>query len=49
MIDRPVAEEVAGGQAGVSRTDDNRGNPLDRSAPPRLMNVSGLSAASRLS
>jgi hypothetical protein len=28
MVDRPVAEEVACGEAGVPRTDDDRGDAL---------------------
>jgi hypothetical protein len=29
MIDRPVAEEMAGGEAGVPRADDDRGSALN--------------------
>jgi hypothetical protein len=29
MVDRPVAQEVARGQARVPRADDDRGNALD--------------------
>jgi hypothetical protein len=29
VVDRPVGEEVAGGEAGVARADDDRGYVLD--------------------
>jgi hypothetical protein len=33
VVDRPVAEEVAGGEARVPRADDDRGNALDDPDP----------------
>jgi len=32
MVDRPLTEEVAGGKAGMTGADDNRGEVLDVAA-----------------
>ena len=39
MVDRPVAEETARGEARVPRTDDDRGGVLDDLAPQATSTV----------
>src|SRR6185369_13093425 len=33
VVDRPLGEQAAGGESGVTRADDDRGGALDGSAP----------------
>ena len=42
MVDRPLAEEVAGGEAGVTGADDDGGEALDRAALRRPSTVTSV-------